>query len=157
MLNELQELEADIRRQLRVSANVAKIEARDAAEAAQVLQMRQQDARLALADASAQARGEPVPGPAPAVSQTEAAGTEAPAPSNVRDAGGAAVRPPSFLTPSKPQKARGTPTPFALPALEDAASEQHNPVRPTESAAPSPWITKPDETESWTPRAVRRG
>ncbi|KJA18426.1 hypothetical protein HYPSUDRAFT_118544, partial [Hypholoma sublateritium FD-334 SS-4] len=38
----IEELEADIRRQLRLSANVARIEARDAAEAAQMLQMRQQ-------------------------------------------------------------------------------------------------------------------
>ncbi len=157
MLNELQELEADIRRQLRVSANVARIEARDAAEVAQVLKLRQQDAQLALADASAQARGHPVPGPAPAVSQTEAAGTEAPAPRNVRDAGGAAVRPPSFLTPSKPRNARGATAPFTLPALEDAASEQRGAAQPTQNAAPSPWISKPDETESWTPRAVRRG
>ncbi|KAF5310612.1 hypothetical protein D9619_007979 [Psilocybe cf. subviscida] len=160
----LEELQADVERQQRLLANVARIQARDRAEEEEMLRIRQQDAQQALIDAaSVHTRPEaisssssvPAPESAPHVLESESEPTSTKAPT---------VLPPTFLTPSTPRKGKSTGK-FRLPSLDWSANDgaAEVPPAPEEKSrieqkevpyAPSKPVA---ETESWTPKAIRRG
>lgn len=174
MAPKFQELQADVDRQQRVLANVARIQARDRAEEEEMLRIRQQDAQQALIDAaSVHAKPEALER-----SDTEVARnakqassststpptTQDPAESSPAPSTAPNVLPPTFLTPSTPRKGGNTGK-FRLPNVDwrandvaagaAPASEEKSSIRQKELPyTPSKPVA---ETESWTPKAIRRG
>lgn len=166
-------------RQQRVSDNVALIEARDRAEAEEMLRIRQSDAAQALQEAAVRnERLLPIP---ETTSQpaTANAVAEPAAPSNLAKESTPAnettetsgdvqanriVLPPKFLTPTTPRKPRTTGK-FSLPTSgEDnvrtpsSHPEQSQAREETKNVPPPSMPSRPvSDTESWTPKARRRG
>ncbi|PPQ72725.1 hypothetical protein CVT24_012559 [Panaeolus cyanescens] len=176
----IEELQADQLRMERLQANVARIEARDRAEAEERRRLRQEDAKQAIEDAAQrvvqqsfidQPRVDPTEEVAQpsfdaaassvAQPQTEPSASTNPVTRALKAAApsgfGVKVRPPSFLTPATPRKqaraGSGTGS-FTPPILEEDNTE--SPKAKEES--PAPWTSKPlAETESWVPQAKKRG
>ncbi|KAF8960352.1 hypothetical protein BDZ97DRAFT_1834274 [Flammula alnicola] len=184
----LEELQADMARQQRLSANVAMIEARDRAEAEEMLRIRQQDAQRALEDA-AESRNkallqEPAgkttnPAPDVTASSTQASPpppiTPARADQSISSGSSSTteatkVLPPTFLTPATPRKTRTSAT-FTSPSVEGTekslaeqipeqrVQRQGEETGNVKKETPIPtWPSRPvSDTESWTPKARRRG
>ncbi|KAF9568675.1 hypothetical protein CPC08DRAFT_678969 [Agrocybe pediades] len=124
----LQELQMDLERQQRVLANAAMIEARDRAEAEEMLRIRQRDAAQALEEATTRALGSSqVHQRTHPESTTQTASQAEPASSG------------DASEPSRTTKTKFQPPKFLTPAT---------PRNPKSTA---------NETESWTPKARQRG
>ncbi|KDR80113.1 hypothetical protein GALMADRAFT_1179861 [Galerina marginata CBS 339.88] len=182
----IEELQVDMNRQQRVLANVALIEARDRAESEEMLRIRQEDTHTALEEAATRAQGlQSQSMPEPASSSNISAPTEAataqattqistqtfsssPKPTQTTPK----VLPPKFLTPTTPRKSPPlSHSNFAMSAAEisDRVSSQPQQAeagtipgqeRLEQTSTPPPPIMNPrpaSETESWTPKARRRG
>ncbi|CAA7270218.1 unnamed protein product [Cyclocybe aegerita] len=194
----IQELQVDSTRMQRLAENVARIEARDRAEAEEMRRIRQEDAKRALEDAARQGErrlGEPTQQPevVESTSRTLASEptTQASQQAQPQGASQAAqsqqiipippsaegkpkVRPPTFLTPAAPRKPK-TKKLFSLPTLDEpepaaTVSETKHPAQVKAKEEPQvappqkpvdPWAAvsslTTSETESWAPKARRRG
>ncbi len=164
-----QELEADAIRQRRMLEKVALIEAKDRKEADDLRCRRQQDVQLAIEAAVAGGlksmstesgvTEEPV-----ALDQSTSLGPQPPAESSQL---ATQTRPPRFVTPASP-RSRKSLTPFLIPSLNSTAVEPQKKQTPSDIGAgdsgssnpvkdPFPWKSSATETESWTPKARKRG
>ena len=159
-----QELEADTARQRRILEKVALIEAKDREEAKDMRRRRQQDAHLAIEDAVA-GRGEhtsnapEVTEEALALDQSTNLGSRPQVESSQRPT---QIRPSRFVTPASP-RSRKSSTPFSIPSLNSSAVEPQSEIGGGDSSSPKPvkdpfaWKSSATETETWTPKARKRG
>ncbi|KAJ3516762.1 hypothetical protein NLJ89_g938 [Agrocybe chaxingu] len=189
----IHELQADSTRMQRLAENVARIEARDRAEAEELRRIRQEGAQRALEDTSRQGqrRLEELAKESDVHStstlQTSEATTQKSQQVEVQAAQSQQntitppavddkpkVRPPTFLTPAAPRKPK-TKKPFSLPTLDEpeaavTVSETTPPAQAKAKDEPrlvplqkpvDPWAAMSSrttsETESWAPKARRRG
>jgi len=155
------------------------IEARDRAEEEEMRRIRQEDSQRALEAAAYRVGSQYLPYP-PTPSSTEpssAPPAQTPATSHSTD-----PQAPTFLTPATPRRQRNSGTKFRLPTLDyaeeqarlevesksagtasSAAQLEHSPksqssdLRSEASTLPQMPSRPAAETESWTPKARKRG
>ena len=171
-------------RQQRVSENVAVIEARDRAEEEEMLRIRQRDAKLALEEAAASASGTgrllgqvTEPAISPEVASTSASSSAhkmATKKEVVKVTQKAKVLPPTFLTPGTPRKPKSAVSNLSASEPPSQKERPHVPqntgigsqlqkeaewMESLKKGTPLPSMpSRPvSNTESWTPKARRRG